>query len=60
MGRGREGRGRKGRGGRGGRGRGRGGMTLYILMGPQYLNSSHVLRNNVSRHFIGSTPNNGT
>ena len=51
--------GREGRGGKGGRGRG--GMTvIHILMAPQYLNSSHVLRNNVSRHFIGSTPNNGT
>ena len=42
-------------------GEGRGGMTvIHILMIPQYLNCSHVLRNNVSRHSIGSTPNNGT
>ena len=27
---------------------------------PQYINNSHVLRNNVSRHSIGSSPNNGT
>ena len=34
-------------GGEGGRGgRGRGGMTvIHILMAPQYLNNSHVLRN---------------
>ena len=40
-------------GGEGGEGRegregGRGGMTvIHILMTPQYLNSGHVLRNNV-------------
>ena len=40
---------------------GRGGMTLiHIPMTPQYLNTNHVLRNNGSRHSIGSTPNNGT
>ena len=40
---------------------GRGGMTvIHILMVPQYLNNNHVLRNNVSRHSIGSTLNNGT
>ena len=34
-------------GGKGGRG-GRGGMTvMHIVMAPHYLNSSHVLRNNV-------------
>ena len=54
-----------GRGGEGREGEGRGvdggGMTvIHILMAPQYLNSSHVLHNNVSRHFIGSTPNNDT
>ena len=39
----------------------RGGMTvIHILMGLQYLNRNHVLRNNVCRHTIGSTPNNGT
>ena len=40
---------------------GRGGMTvIHILMARQYLNNNHVLRNNVSRPSIGSTPNNGT
>ena len=30
---------------------GRGGITvIHILMAPQYLNNSHVLRNNVNRH----------
>ena len=41
---GREGRGEEGREG----GRGRGGMTvIHLVLAPQYLNSSHVLRNNV-------------
>ena len=56
--------GREGRGGEGRRGEGRGGMTvIHILMEPQYLNNNHVghvLRNNASRHSIGSTPNNGS
>ena len=42
--------GRGGRGGRRGEGRGRrkGGVTvMHIVMAPHYLNSSHVLRNNV-------------
>ena len=54
---GREG-GRGGEGGKEGRGGegGRGGMTvIHILMAPQYLYSSHVLRNNVSQHPIEST-----
>ena len=34
--------------------------VIHMLVAPQYLNSNHVLRNNVSRHSIGSTPNNGT
>ena len=56
-GRGGEGRGGGGEGGEGGEGRG----DCYTYSNaPQYLNSSHVLRNNVSRHSIGSTPNNGT
>ena len=29
--------------------------VIHILMAPQYLNNSHVLRNNVNRHSIGST-----
>ena len=53
-----------GRGREGGRvrgGEGRGGMTvIHILMAPQYLNNSHVLRNHVNRHSIVSTPKNGT
>ena len=41
-----EGEGREGRVGEGEGGRG--GMTvIHILMTPQYLNSGHVLRNNV-------------
>ena len=66
---GREGRegGREGRGGRavgegggreGGEGGRRGMTVIHILMAPQYTNNSHVLRNNVSRHSIVSTPNN--
>ena len=58
-GRGGEGRGGDGRGGEGGREGGEGDCYTYSNA-PQYLNSSHVLRNNVSRHSIGSTPNNGT
>ena len=60
---GRDGRGWEGSGGEGGREgegvrrEGRGGMTvIHILMAPQYLYNSHVLRNNVSQHSIGSTP----
>ena len=58
-----EGRGGKGRGGEGRGGEGRGEMTvIHILMAPQNLNNNHVTYyvKNVSRHSIGSTPNNGT
>ena len=67
MGRGGEGRGGEGGVGRGGEAGGReggeegreycytysNGTTIFKLQ------SRHVLRNNVSRHSIGSTPNNG-
>ena len=46
-----KGRGGEGRGGRGGRGRGgreRRDECYRYSNGPQYLNSSHVLRNNMS------------
>ena len=62
--------GREGRGGEGGREEGRKGgegrderddcYTYYNGTTIFKYQSCHVLRNNVSRHSIGSTPNNGT
>ena len=64
--RGGEGRGGEGRGGEGGR-EGRGGREerddCYTYSNGTTIfkyQSRHVFRNNVSRHSIGSTPNNGT
>ena len=60
--RGGEGRGGEGRGGRGeGRMVGRDDCYTYSFGTKTFkYQSRHVLRNNVSRHSIGSTPNKGT
>ena len=34
--------------------------VIHILMAPQYLHNNRNIRNNISRHSIGSSPNNGT